>query len=211
MTNQAAPGSLRARLQELIKEASQLNIQLEDAIPEPSRHSSGPQAKRGKISAAPIPWFSRAAFLMLDLHAAARDREATLRMCAGQPVRPRGASDANTRLALQAIGAVSWAVDDGRVEDVVLWLEGWCRKALIALGEMDEPQFLPQLPGEKQPRCPFCYKSTLRMWPLRGEVRCINPGCRDEEKRKPRARMQYSEFTKNMELIWQDGIIGVPQ
>lgn len=208
MANEAKPGSVRARLQESVKAACKLNAELEEAIPEPIRHSHS-NAKHGKVSAAPIPWFSQAAFLVLDLHAEARDREATLRLSAGLPARERGSSSKNTAAALEAAVDVSWNVDDARVEDYCRWLDRWCRKALVALGEVDAPQHLPREVGGKHPSCPFCKKHTLRMWPLRGEIRCLNPVCLDEEGRKPRAKMEFSSFTREFVLVWQDGGVGI--
>lgn len=209
MTNQAKPGSLRARFEISVKDTCRLNDELEAAIPEPVRHPNS-SIKHGKVSAAPIPWFSQAAFLVLDLHAEAREREATMRLAAGLPSRPRGNSAKNTVAALEAAISVSWNVDDGRVDDYRRWLDSWCRRAMVALGETDAPQQLPQEVGGKQPKCPFCSKQTLRMWPIRGEIRCLNPACRDEEGRKPRAQMEFSNFTREWELVWSDGGVGVP-
>lgn len=211
MANEAKPGSVRARLQEAVSSACTLNNQLEDIIGEPSRHANnGGGGKRGKISAAPIPWYSQAAFLIMDLHAWSRDEEAVLRLIIKLPPRPRGGSGPNTGRALESIIAAAWKAEDKRVAECCQWLENWTRKARIALGEVDQPQMLPRQPGQPQPRCPFCTHTTLRFWPLRGEVRCIDGSCKDEDGRKPRAVMEISSFTMDWELVWQDGVSGVP-
>jgi hypothetical protein len=209
VANEAKPGSVRARLQEAVHDAYKLNDQLEDIIGDPSRHPSS-NTKRGKVSAAPIPWYSQAAFLIMDLHAWVRDEESLLRYIAQLPIRERGGSSSNTSKAMNAIISMGWTADDSRVESSCKWLEGWARRARIALGEVDQPQMLPRQPGCPQPKCPFCKHTTLRFWALRGEVRCINPECSDDEGRRPRAVVEISTFTMDWELVWQDGISGVP-
>ncbi len=209
MANEAKPGSIHARLLEAVSEARGLNDQLETVIGEPISHQNT-AVKRGKIAAAPIPWYSQAAYLLLDLHAWSREREALMRMAAQLPARDRGGSSSNTGLALESNISVAWNTDHGRVEECCSWLEQWARKARIALGEVDRPRLLPQFPGQSQPKCPFCQHTTLRFWPLRGEVRCIDSSCTDPDGKRPRAVMEISSFTHNWELIWQDGGVGVP-
>ncbi len=208
MANEAKPGSVRARLQETVSDVSSLNDQLEAVIGDPSRHPSS-NTKRGKVSAAPIPWYSQAAFLLLDLHAWVRECEALMRMAAQLPARERGGSSDNTGKALQSIIAVAWKLDDRRIEDSCRWMERWCRKARMALGEVDHPQMLPRQPGKPQPKCPFCDHTTLRFWALKGEIRCIDSNCVDDSGKRPRATMEIDrrgEWT----ILWQDGISGLP-
>lgn len=146
----------------------------------------------------------------MDLHAWVRDEEAVLHLITELPVRQRGGSSTNTSKAMESIIAAAWKADDERIKDTCRWLENWARRARIALGEVDQPQFLPRQPGQPAPKCPFCKHTTLRFWPLRGEVRCIDVSCSDEEGRRPRAIMEISSFTMSWELVWQDGISGVP-
>lgn len=209
MANEAKPGSVHARLQEAISDVNSLNSQLENVIADPSRHSSS-NIKRGKVSAAPVPWYSQAAFLIMDLHAWSRDYEATLRLAVQLPARDRGGSSANTGKALESIIAAAWKADDQRVKDCCMWLERWCRRARMALGDADHPQMLPQQPGKTQPKCPFCHHTTLRFWPLRNEIRCVDAGCKDDSGNRPRASMEISKLTGTFDLVWQDGISGLP-
>jgi hypothetical protein len=46
------------------------------------------------------------------------------------------------------------------------------------------------------------------MLPLYGTIRCMNPECRDEQDRKPIAKLEY--FEAEFVLRWQDDIIGLP-
>ena len=39
-------------------------------------------------------------------------------------------------------------------------------------------------------------------------VECMNPDCKDEEDRKPVAKLEY--FEQEFVLRWQDDIIGIP-
>jgi hypothetical protein len=41
-------------------------------------------------------------------------------------------------------------------------------------------------------------------------VKCINPACLDQEGQRPAARIEYSAFTCQLELVWQDGVSGLP-
>lgn len=152
------------------------------------------------------------AFSVLGLHQLARELEMSFRQYAGQPARPRGGSDVNTRLALEAVCRLAEAVPDGAVSSAEHDLDRWHRNAKVVLGELELPQRLPRSPGQPEPSCPFCQRKTLRMLPLRGIVICIMPkaSCADSEGRKPVARMEYSEFTRQFELVWQDNVVGLP-
>lgn len=210
MTNGAAPGSLRDQLQEIVRNSITLNERLERVLPTPL-HTLPGEVRHGKVSAAPIPWYSRAAYLILDLHAQAREMESVLRLIAGQPVRDRGGSNINTYKALESVVALSWAVDDGKVQECKTWLEGWEGKARIALGEADEPRRLPRHPGQPDPSCPYCSQRTLRFWALERLVRCINPSCYIDEEHKKRAiaRMEFSGIVGDFVLVWSDNSVGL--
>ena len=148
----------------------------------------------------------------MGLHQLARDIEAKFQLHADLPVRDRGGSSANTKLALESSVRLSEAVSEPSVADALIQLDRWLRRARVILGELEFPQRLPRLPGQAEPVCPFCKHKTLRMFPLRGFIICINPSpeCRDEKGRKPRATMEYSNFTCQFELVWQDNVVGLP-
>jgi hypothetical protein len=136
--------------------------------------------------------------------------ERSLREALNLPLRPRGSSDANTAIALKNVLALAEASDTQRITASARWLEKWCGQAARVLGEASAIIRLPKQPGEHERPCPFCVCFTLRYWPLHGVVRCINPGCRDDEGRRPSAKITYSSFTAHLELLWQDGVLGLP-
>ena len=78
----------------------------------------------------------------------------------------------------------------------------------MALNETESPRRLPRIEGQKEPACPWCKNHTLRMLPLYGTIKCMNPDCKDEEDRKPVAKLEY--FEQEFVLRWQDDIIGIP-
>jgi hypothetical protein len=43
---------------------------------------------------------------------------------------------------------------------------------------------------------------------LAGIVFCVDPGCADEEGRRPKAQLEY--FDNEWVLRWQDQVIGAP-
>lgn len=205
----ATPGSLRSHLQEAVHACVILSERLENVLATPLQHLPG-EVRHGKVSAAPVPWYTTAAWLITDLHAESRRMEATMRVHANQPTRQRGGSDLNTYKALESVVAVSWAVEDEFVQECTRWIEKWCGRARIALGEADEPRRLPRQPGQKDPACPFCTERTLRFWALSGAVRCVNPACFLEDGRKASARMEYSNVASDFVLVWNDNSVGVP-
>lgn len=164
----------------------------------------------GKPGSKP-PWFSSAAYLFLELHQNARLEERRLRLHLSLPIRSRGGSDANTYKALSMITSLAEAAGTEPAASAASWLERWHGRTARVLGEASPVLHLPRQPGERERPCPFCHCLTLRFWSLEGRVRCINPTCRDDEGRRPAAVIEYSSFTQQLELRWQDGIAGLPE
>jgi hypothetical protein len=202
------PGTPRHRLIEVAAESFKASNQLHSVIALKLRQADN--QLQGKISHSPPPWNSAAAFAFLELHQLSRELEMRFQLHAKFPVRDRGGSDENTRLALWSLTKLSEKVTDAAVLDAVIQLDKWLSKAKTVLGELEFPQRLPRLPGKQEPNCPFCKHRTLRMFPLRGFIICVTPKCEDDKGRKPRAVMKYSNFTCNWELIWQDNVVGIP-
>ena len=152
------------------------------------------------------------AFSFFEFHQLARLIEIRFRNSAELPIRPRGSSNANTAKALQAAEKLTSKVAGTVVAEAASDLDRWLGRAMIIMGELELPQRLPRLPGKAEPSCPFCQHKTLRMFPLRGVIVCITPQeiCHDEMGRKPKAAMEYSNFTCQWELVWQDNVVGVP-
>ena len=202
--------ALRSRLKDSAEHAWKLNERLECVIAVKSQTGQG-GGFHGKIDHSQPPWCAAVANVIMDLHARSRDAEACLRISLKLPARERGGSAANTRVALENVVRLSQGASDALVISNTKWLESWSRKARIALGEAEIPRRLPRIEGQKEPPCPFCKNHTLRMLPLEGVIKCLDKDCKDEEGRKPLAYLKYSGFTKQLELIWQDNIVGIPQ
>jgi hypothetical protein len=203
-------GTPRHRLNEVAVKSFRISNQLQSVIALKPRQADN--QFQGKISHSPPPWNSAAAFAFLEFHQLTRELEARFKLCAKFPVRDRGGSDENTRLALVSLTKLSEKVSDAAVLDAVIQLDKWLSKARIILGELEFPQRLPRLPGKGEPVCPFCKHKTLRAYPLRGYIICVTPLslCHDEQGRKPRATLTYSNFTCQLELVWQDNVVGLP-
>ena len=200
--------ALRSKLKDSVQHALALNERLKRVVAVKSRTASG--GFHGKIDFSQPPWHAPVANAIMDLHAQSREAEGCLRASQKLPYRERGGSDGNTKLAMEAILRLSEAADDGSVKANTKWIEGWSRKASIALCETEAPRKLPRLEGEKERKCPFCECCTLRMLPLHGKIKCCNPECKDDEGRKPSAKLEYSEVAKDLVLVWQDSAVGLP-
>lgn len=174
---------------------------------------SQPSRREGRSGGHPRsrpPWNAAAAALVVEMQHNSRSEELRLRVVLGLPKRYRGGSDANTLLALDAILALASTADDESLHPTNQWLGRWNGSSSRVLGDASAIVHLPRQPGEPPRPCPFCECLTLRYWPLNGMVRCINPACRDSEGRRPSARIEYSTFTCQLELVWHDGVTGLP-
>ena len=172
-----------------------------------------PGTFHGKVDFSQPPWHAPVANAITDLHALSREMEAWLRLSQGLPRRVRGGSSENTRRALENVVRLSEAAQDGTVRSHTRELNGWGRRASVALGETEMPKKLPRQPGEPERICPFCEKHTLRMLPLQlnpsGEhLKCFNKECTDDDGNRPFARLEF--FHGEWVLRWQDGVIGMP-
>ena len=200
--------ALRTQLKDSVSQAVALNGKLELLIAVRSRQPS--ERYHGKVDHSQPPWNAQVANVILDLHAKAREMEAWLRMSQGLPYRPRGGSAGNTKKALENIGRLSEAAQDSTVRDHTRELEKWIRNARIALDETEMPKRLPRSPGQPEPCCPWCEHHTLRMLPLKGQIFCIDTTCKDDQERRPQARMEYSAHVGDLVIVWMDGLAGVP-
>lgn len=200
--------AIREALKESVQHAISLDVRLEALIAErPSRPSGN---FHGKIDHSQPPWHAPVAHCHFDLHALSRKLERELRSELNLPRRYRGGSSSNTPKALHAVNRLAQGADDFIVRLSTKELEKWSRRASIALELTEAPKKLPRLPGKSEPKCPFCENHTLRSKALVGEIYCINPQCKDDEGRKPKAQMEYSKVTGNWEVVWQDNIVGLP-
>jgi hypothetical protein len=198
--------ALRTEFRDTVRDALLLGDRLEPGIAIKSKGSS--EVFHGKVDHSQPPWNSSVANVILELHAWCRDTESLWRLRASLTVRIRGGSDGNTRKALGALTALSEGVDDWVVVDGNRWLSGWCRRASVALGESESVKRLPRNVGERSAVCPWCKRDTLRQMALAGIIFCCDPGCRDEEDRRPKGQLEY--FSGEWVMRWQDDIIGSP-
>ncbi len=198
----------RDRLRDAVAVAVKDHSQLSDIIAsQPSQLPSW--GSNGKPASRP-PWFSAAAHLFFELHRDARLEERRMRLILALPIRERGSSDVNTLKALEVITSLAEAAGTEPAKAAAEWLERWHGRAARVLGDASPVMRLPRQPGEKERPCPFCRCLTLRFWSLEGRVRCINPACLDDEGRRPSAMIEYSSFTGSLELVWHDGVAGLP-
>jgi hypothetical protein len=195
---------LRNEFREIVGETLALNDILEKIITIKSWQPSSGEF-HGKVSHSPPPWNSNAANAILDLHAWSRQAEIALRHELGLPPRFRGGSSANTRCALDNLVKLSEGSKDSHVHTCKNWLNNWCRKSEIILGTQEAAKRLPRLPGKPEFECPWCKRKTLRQLALEGQIFCCDPTCKDEEGRRPKARLEYIQG--DMGLRWQDGVI----
>lgn len=207
MVDASSGTTLRQQLSDTSAEAVRISGQLLCIIARKTINAGG--KRTGKLDHSQPPWNTPAAHVYLELHALARCLEDEFRRIASFPVRKRGGSDANTRLALQAMCKLAESVQDGSVLDALRSLEKWSTRARVTLGELERPSRLPRLPGAGEPRCPWCKRMTLRSWALAGQVRCINPECKDDAERRPSATMEWSIYCEDWVLAWHDGTVGL--
>lgn len=208
-SEKSAHTALRSDLRESAKKALALNDFLEYAIAVKTRESSNGNF-HGKIDFSQPPWNAAVANVIMDLHAQARDAEQHLRLTLKLPYRPRGGSTNNTRKAIENILRLCEGADDAQVISSTKWIDSWYHKAFIAIGKEEAPQRLPRIEGEKERVCPCCQKRTLRMKPMTGTIWCIVKECVDENGDRPTAQLQYSKFTRQLELVWMNNWVGLP-
>jgi len=199
------PGSVRALLHDASGLVWRLNGLLEAMVPWRSGQRDEVARQTNKTASTP-PWQSQAANLVMDLHAEARRMERLLvvTVVGTQGSEPRGGSSENTKNALDALTVLTEITDDTDVWDILRSLERWIMRAEVVLGYREPVRRLPRQPGEGEPRCPWCQYLTLRCLPASGRVSCVNPECRDDEGRKPRAVLSVSLSGVSV-LTWQDG------
>ena len=181
---------------------------LEDLVVHPASHGNQLVRPSTLVRAWPA-WNTQAAYLVFDLHRMARDHEQRLRDLVSGSRIPRGGSDRNTFLALDALPALAFAAGPDEVHETLTALSAWLRRAREALGEVEPLARLPRQPGESEPRCPWCQRMTLRHQPHAGVVRCVNPACRDTDGNRPLGRVELGRLSCEPLLVWGTGEVGL--
>jgi hypothetical protein len=203
---------LRPQLEQLVGQALALSRWLEITVAPQGRQVGRDAASGyGRGTGSRPPWLAGPAHLLTELHTGVRAAEQALQHRLGiTPIYARGGSSLNTVYALGALNDLAVSAADADVARLIGWLAGWTNRAWVLLGERDEPHRLPRSPGGPEPRCPYCEKLTLRFWPGRGLVRCVNPTCQTDDGKRPAATMVYSNVAMDWVLAWNDGVVGIP-
>jgi hypothetical protein len=197
-------GIARGRLQTACQRAWRLSQALEALVPHRAVNPDD-VASRTRVTPAP-PWHARAALLVMDLHALTRDHERVFVAAVTGREKVRGGSDRNTELSLEALPRLAEALPDSEVWRSVFRLEQWVHKAEEILGLIEPLRHLPTLPGDSEPRCPWCGYLTLR-WQLQtARIHCVNPGCAVDEyhDRRPAGYMEMDFNTGTTDIVWDD-------
>ena len=119
---------------------------------------------------------------------------------------PRGDSDTNTRLALNSIVQMSYAVPDDVVYHAVASLDSWVSRSEVALGLLEPLRSIPVHPQESEPRCPYCGYRTLRWRTNTGSVHCVNPDCfvgDPEDHTRPKGYIEMDIVSGRATIAWE--------
>jgi hypothetical protein len=144
----------------------------------------------------------------MDLHSMTRAHERAFVASVSGRVKERGGSDRNTELSLKALPKLAEALDDAQVWRTVFLIEQWVHKAEEILGFVEPMRHLPTLPGDSEPRCPWCSYLTLRWHITTSRVRCVNPGCRVDayHDHRPSGYVEMNVENGNAIIVWDDEI-----
>ena len=176
---------------------------LDMMLPHPGSRRPGPMSQH-KIVASSPPWHAQAAGLVLELHTSIRRVESDLvHVVSGRTATPRGGTDANTWFALRSVGRLCYAADDNTTARIFGYLDTWINRAYAIFDDRQSLHRLPRHPGESEYRCPYCTYQTMRWHPLTGVIVCVNPGCRDDEGRRPRWTVAYQITGDRLEWSWE--------
>lgn len=201
-------GSVSDQLRAVVVSVKHAYNALEELLPQPG--SRGNQLVRPSTLVRAWPsWNTQAAYLVFELHRLVRDQERRLRALVSGTLATRGGSDRNTFLALDALPNLACGAGPDEEHETLTALGTWLRRAREALGEIEPLSRLPRLPGQSEPRCPWCQRMTLRHQPYAGIVRCVNPGCRDGDGRRPVGRVEIGRLSCEPLLLWGTGEVGL--
>lgn len=184
-----------------------------------------PSARSGGKPGTRMPGNVAALHAIMDAHAGVRDLEVTFRLQVTGVLRERGGSHGNTIVALEALPDLAGAVDvqhryetDGQGRrkpckcqhcEALRGLTRWAL-AIQQLPAVDTaPRWIPIRPGPDglPPKCPWCETFSLRLSVEYGEIRCVYPGCKDDDGNRPQARLEISRVSGQAVLAWKSGLV----
>lgn len=182
---------------------------LEDVIHHPTTRRDDVVRRSAFVGSSPS-WNAQVAYLIFDLRPLVRSCESRLRFTGTNTVqRPRGGSDENTYLALEALPDLALSAGSGAANEALRDLEAWHHRARLALGEVEPMRRVPRQPGAQEPRCPWCEHLTLRCQVHAGLVKCVNPECLDDTGRQPQGWLEIGRTSGEPMLVWRDGTSGL--
>jgi hypothetical protein len=208
VTDSHEPGSTRYELNKTVHRTWILNELLEEEVAEPVGRGIG-HGLNGSVSGSRPPWTAQAAELVTDLHAKARQYEASMLHTVSGRDPQRGPSGRNTWLALYHVTDLMVVVPDRDVVLVLVGLRSWVGRAEVFLGQAEPIRRLPREFGQGEQVCPWCAYQTLRCYTKTGSVFCVNPACRDGDGCRPQASIEVTD-SGDLSLRWQDGVHRIP-
>jgi hypothetical protein len=151
------------------------------------------------------PWAKQAAGAYFDLYFGAREMARVMRGAKGLR-RPIG-DEACGPAGLDIVRNMAPSAEPFILRGVTRKLERWVRAAeqIDAIDEAEPWVPLPRAPDGVELACPYCHTYGLRMLKRKGEVRCVFPGCHDDDGNPTRARMERGRLTGDGILIFGDG------
>jgi len=204
--------SLYTRLSQAVVELAGLLEELENVLPHRPAEGyrpAGASGTPGKPGARMASWNTAVAYVILEVHAGARELEQNLKYQQSGVLRERGGSDKNTIAALYSITALAAGSGDYELREATRTIERWCWKARLALGEAEPWVQIPRVPGQRAARCPFCNFCTLRMKSLSGMVRCCNPACVNQDGERPVGKVEFGAAYGSPMVVWNDDSVGL--
>jgi hypothetical protein len=205
-----SPVALHVRITEDVAVLTGLLDRLEAELPEKKRNPHGGHGA-GKGGHHPLAaWNSQIAMLVMDIHGGAREIELDLRYSVTGALRFRGGSDRNTQKSLSNLVPLCAGCDYAAVQLVAKRLEAWIWRARMVLGDAEPFSRLPRLPGQSDPRCPFCKTAgSLRVKHATGVVICLRPGCCDSDGNRTTGRVEVGPYSGQPLIAWASGETGV--
>lgn len=202
--------ALHTRVSDNVTALAGLLERLEEELPEKKKNPYG-GAGTGKGGHHPLAaWNAQAAMLLLEVHSGIRDLETNLRYSVTGRVRVRGGSDRNTETCLRVLPNLCAGCDYAAVQLACKKLESWIWRARLVLGDAEPFSRLPRLPGQGDPRCPFCATpGSLRVRHATGSVVCLKPACKDSNGDRPQGKVEVGQFSLEPIIAWADGTTGV--
>lgn len=206
------------RLEEAISSLIPLLPRLEAAVAPgvvPKHAATGSSASSSHPSRP--PWNPAAAYAAHAVWYESRESRQALRLSALGT--PRGAPFPVLHRPVCDLEALPLLAASPRVPvqlsaEVAGHAQRWLLMTHLALGLGDDWRPIPRAPQQQPPCCPYCRLHSLRFESRKGLVRCVTPGCRDQDGARPLARVEYRPDRSSpgdyyAVLAWRDSTEGL--